>query len=194
VSGGTTDAHEIEQSLGVLRLREDEDLIFVLADRVVAGGDVYHEELAIVLAFDFGADVALVDLASATRYLVFCEHRITHNDLLFYTGESEPSWYADAVRLCTGIGTEEVMRTERVEVRLDSETRSKLEELAAARGSSVSELVRSLIERSHEEEVAGASRPAAERIGGMEVEDVPEPAELKRQLSEAHEASPGETP
>jgi Arc/MetJ-type ribon-helix-helix transcriptional regulator len=81
------------------------------------------------------------------------------------------------------------MRTERVEVRLDSETRSKLEELA-----SVSELVRSLIERSHEEEVAGASRPAAERIGGMEVEDVPEPAELKRQLSEAHEASPGETP
>jgi Arc/MetJ-type ribon-helix-helix transcriptional regulator len=86
------------------------------------------------------------------------------------------------------------MRTEKVEVRLDSETRLKLEELAAARGSSVSELVRSLIERSHEEVVAGTARLAAERIGGMEVEDVPEPAELKRQLSEAHEASPGETP
>lgn len=42
------------------------------------------------------------------------------------------------------------MRTERVEVRLDSETREKLEEMAAARGSSVSELVRDLIERSHE--------------------------------------------
>ena len=79
------------------------------------------------------------------------------------------------------------MRTERVEVRLDPETRRKLEEVAVARGSSVSELVRSLIERSHEEEVAGAARlAAAERIGRMKVEDVPEPAELKRQLSEAH--------
>ena len=77
------------------------------------------------------------------------------------------------------------MRTERVEVRLDPETRGKLKEVAAARGSSISELVRDLIQRSHEEEVAGAARlAAAERIGQMEVEDVPEPAELKRQLSE----------
>jgi uncharacterized protein (DUF1778 family) len=77
------------------------------------------------------------------------------------------------------------MRTERIEVRLDPETRRKLEVVAAARGSSVSELVRSLIERSYEEEVAGAARlAAAERIGCMEIEDVPEPAELKRQLSE----------
>ncbi len=85
------------------------------------------------------------------------------------------------------------MRTERVEVRLDPETHGKLEEVAAARGSSVSELVRSLIERSYEEEVAGAARlAAAERIGRMEVEDVPGPAELKRQLSEAH--GPGLAP
>jgi len=77
------------------------------------------------------------------------------------------------------------MRTERVEVRLDPEMRGKLKEVAAARGSSISELVRDLIQRSHEEEVAGAARlAAAERIGQMEVEDVPEPAELKRQLSE----------
>ncbi len=85
------------------------------------------------------------------------------------------------------------MRTERVEVRLDPETRGKLEEVAAAKGSSVSELVRDLIERSHEEEVTGVERlAAAERIGRMEVEDVPEPAELKRQFSEAH--GPGLTP
>ena len=84
------------------------------------------------------------------------------------------------------------MRTERIEVRLDSETRGKLEEVAAARGSSVSELVRDLIERSHEEEVAGAARlAAAERIGRMEVEDVPEADELKRQFSGAHGVSPG---
>ena len=77
------------------------------------------------------------------------------------------------------------MRTERIEVRLDPETRGKLEELAATRGSSVSELVRALIEHSYEEEVAGAVRlAAAERIGRMEIEDVPEPTELKRQLCE----------
>jgi predicted transcriptional regulator len=77
------------------------------------------------------------------------------------------------------------MRSEGLEVRLDPEMRGKLEEVAAARGSSVSELVRSLIEHSYEEEVAGAARlEAAERIGSMEIEDVPEPAELKRQLSE----------
>jgi hypothetical protein len=77
------------------------------------------------------------------------------------------------------------MRSEGLVVRLDPKMRGKLEEVAAARGSSVSELVRSLIEHSYEEEVAGAARlEAAERIGSMEIEDVPEPAELKRQLSE----------
>jgi predicted transcriptional regulator len=79
------------------------------------------------------------------------------------------------------------LRREQVEIKLDPETRGKLEEMAAARGSSISELVRDLIECSHEEEVAGTARlAAAERIGQMEVEDVPEPAELKRQLSESH--------
>ncbi len=52
--------------------------------------------------------------------------------------------------------------------------------------------MRSLIVRMlDQEEVAGAARlAAAERIGQMRVEDVPEPAKLKRQFSEAHEASP----
>ena len=51
----------------------------------------------------------------------------------------------------------------------------------------MSELVRALIEHSYEEEVAGVVRSqAAERIGQMEVEDVPQPTELKRQLSEAY--------
>lgn len=83
------------------------------------------------------------------------------------------------------------MRTERVEVRLDPETRGKLEKVATARGSSVSELVRALIEESYEEEVAKERVAAAERIGAMEIEDVPPPEELKRQLAEAH-GPPGE--
>jgi predicted transcriptional regulator len=78
------------------------------------------------------------------------------------------------------------LRSERVEVRLDPETRGKLEEVAAARGSSVSELVRALIEESYEEEIAREREAAAERIGAMEIEDVPAPEELKRQFTEAH--------
>jgi len=71
-------------------------------------------------------------------------------------------------------------------VRLDPETRGKLEEVAAARGSSVSELVRALIEQSYEEEFAREREAAAERFGAMEIEDVPAPEELKRQFTEAH--------
>ena len=37
------------------------------------------------------------------------------------------------------------MRTQRIEVRLEPKTREKLEEVAAARGVTASELVRSLI-------------------------------------------------
>jgi uncharacterized protein (DUF1778 family) len=77
------------------------------------------------------------------------------------------------------------MRTERIEVRLDPDTRGKLEEVAAVRGLSISELVRDLIERSREEEVACAARLAVARIRQMEIEDVPEPAELEWQLSES---------
>jgi hypothetical protein len=78
------------------------------------------------------------------------------------------------------------MRTQRIEVRLEPETREKLEEVAAARGATVSELVRSLIESSYEEEVSGRRLAAAGRLGEMEIEDVPDPGVLKRQLAEAH--------
>ncbi len=80
------------------------------------------------------------------------------------------------------------MRTQRIEVRLEPETREKLEEVAAARGVTVSELVRSLIERSYEEEVSGRRLAAAGRLGAMEVEDVPDTGVLKRQFGEAHAA------
>jgi predicted HicB family RNase H-like nuclease len=59
------------------------------------------------------------------------------------------AWYATIVHTCLDSEQESSMRTERVEIRLDPKMRGKLEELAAARGSSVSELVRDLIQRSH---------------------------------------------
>ena len=80
------------------------------------------------------------------------------------------------------------MRTQRIEVRLDPETRAKLEQVAAARGATVSELVRSMIESTYEEEVSRRRLGAARRIGAMEVEDVPGAEVLKRQLGEAHAA------
>jgi hypothetical protein len=77
------------------------------------------------------------------------------------------------------------MKRRRVDARLDLATKRKIAEVAAARGSSVSGLVRVLIERSYEEEVAKARLTVLERIGAMEVEGVPEPKELKRQFAEA---------
>ncbi|MDQ3436339.1 MAG: hypothetical protein M3491_03190 [Actinomycetota bacterium] len=85
------------------------------------------------------------------------------------------------------------MRTEPVEIRLGIETRRKLDQITAARGLSIPELLRSLIERSYEEAFADAARlAAAERIGRMEIERMPEPAELKRQFAEVYE--PGRVP
>lgn len=95
--------------------------------------------------------------------------------------------------VCPYIGKEGVVRTEPVEIRLGIETRRKLDQLAAARGLSIPELLRSLIERSYEEAFADAARlAAAERIGRMEIERMPEPAELKRQFAEVYE--PGRVP
>jgi hypothetical protein len=82
------------------------------------------------------------------------------------------------------------MQSERVEVRLDAETRGKLEEVAVARGASVSELVRSLIEDSYQEEVARKRLAASRRLGELSVEEVPEPDELKRQFARVHDDDP----
>lgn len=79
------------------------------------------------------------------------------------------------------------MRTERIEIRLDPQTRGRLEEMAAARESSVSELVRALIERSYEEELARARVAAVERITRVGVEEVPEPHVLREQFAQAHD-------
>jgi predicted DNA-binding ribbon-helix-helix protein len=103
-------------------------------------------------------------------------------------------WYDPSVQECTYAARRSRVRTERVEVRLDAQTRGKLERVARARGSTVSELVRSLIEESYEEEARAERLRAAERIGAMELEDVPAPEELKRQFDAAHGGAAPETP
>lgn len=90
--------------------------------------------------------------------------------------------------MCPYIGKEGVVRTEPVGIRLGIETRRKLDQITAARDLSIPDLLRSLIERSYKEEFVDAARlAAAERIGRMEVEYMPEPAKLKRQFTEVRE-------
>lgn len=81
------------------------------------------------------------------------------------------------------------MQSEHVQVRLDPDTRARLEEVAAFRGASISEVVRSLIQDAHQELVSQRRIAAAQRLGKLEIEDVGEPGELKLQLTRTHEGS-----
>ncbi|MBI2872271.1 MAG: ribbon-helix-helix protein, CopG family [Chloroflexi bacterium] len=79
------------------------------------------------------------------------------------------------------------MPTERLDVRLDQERRRKLRELAEEQGASISEMVRRLIDRAYEDILQQRRKRAAQKLGRLEIEDVPEPATLSRQLEAAHE-------
>lgn len=84
------------------------------------------------------------------------------------------------------------MTTERLDVRLDKERRRKLGALATEQGASMSEMVRRLIDRAYEETLQARRKRAAQELGCLEIEDVPDPATLSRQLEGAHE--PGSLP
>lgn len=79
------------------------------------------------------------------------------------------------------------MTTERLDIRLDRERRQKLQELATEQGFPVSETVRRLIDRAYEDVLRVRRKRAAEALGQLELEDVPDPATLSRQLEDAHE-------
>ncbi|MBI4338391.1 MAG: hypothetical protein HY680_00390 [Chloroflexi bacterium] len=79
------------------------------------------------------------------------------------------------------------MTTERLDIRLDHERRRKLQELAAEQGFPVSETVRRLIDRAYEDILRGRRKRAAEALRQLEIEDVPSPATVSRQLESAHE-------
>jgi predicted transcriptional regulator len=84
------------------------------------------------------------------------------------------------------------MATERLEIRLDAGYRRKLDEIARRRGAPVSTIVRQMIDRlydevQHEEPFDSEKRraerhTAVQRMIASEIEDVPDPEELNRQL------------
>ena len=75
----------------------------------------------------------------------------------------------------------------RLRVRLNDEQRRRLEELAAAKASPISEIVRGLIDDAYEDILRGRRRPAVERLVKLEIEDPPDAATLSRELEAAHE-------
>ena len=75
----------------------------------------------------------------------------------------------------------------RLDVRLDTERRRRLEELAAAKAKPISEMVRGLIDDAYEDVLRQRRRQAVERLIRLEVEDPPDAATLSRELEAAHE-------
>ncbi len=77
----------------------------------------------------------------------------------------------------------------RLEIRLDPEHRRKLEEVARSGELTVSEAVRRMIERAYGEEARARRMEAAREISRLDLEDVPDPETLSRQLEGAHEST-----
>ncbi len=75
---------------------------------------------------------------------------------------------------------------ERLEVRLDSELRRKLELVATERGTGISETVRNLILETYEIARSKKRQEAARRIAELALEDVPDPDQLSAELDATH--------
>lgn len=81
------------------------------------------------------------------------------------------------------------MSGERLEVRLDSDRRHKLAELAGTYQVPVSEAVRMMIDEAYEDIQRTRRREAAHALAQLAVEDVPDPETLSRQLDGTYEPS-----
>ncbi|MCY3505273.1 MAG: ribbon-helix-helix protein, CopG family [Chloroflexi bacterium] len=75
----------------------------------------------------------------------------------------------------------------RLEVRLDDERKQRLEELGEAEGVPISEVVRRLIDDAWEEVMRARRIAAVERMAQLEIEDVPDPDTLSRELEKTYE-------
>jgi predicted DNA-binding protein len=79
------------------------------------------------------------------------------------------------------------MAEERLEVRLDPERGRKLRKIAETRGVTLSYAVREMIDTAIEDDEREERHRAVERIANANVEDVPDPEELSRQLDATHD-------
>jgi len=79
------------------------------------------------------------------------------------------------------------MVTERLEIRLDPTFRRWMTEMADERGDTLSNVVRDLLERGREEVMREIRHRAIEELCAMEIEDMPDPEELNRQLASKYD-------
>jgi predicted transcriptional regulator len=79
------------------------------------------------------------------------------------------------------------MASDRYEIRLDSEHRRKLKELAAVRDAPAADVVREIIDEAYEGVLRERRMAAVRRLAAMEIGPVPEPDELSRLLERTHE-------
>ena len=77
--------------------------------------------------------------------------------------------------------------TKRVEMRLDDETYEDLAELAAERQTSVSAAMREAIRLLREAHDYEARKRAVDEIAAMEIEEMPDPDELARQMDSMYD-------
>jgi hypothetical protein len=82
------------------------------------------------------------------------------------------------------------MVLERLDVRLDKERRRKLAELAEKEGLSLSDAVRRMIDREYEAIELENRLAAVRRIAAANIEDVPDPETLSKQLEETYDLGP----
>ena len=75
----------------------------------------------------------------------------------------------------------------RLDVRLDTERRRRLEEVVEERGVPISDVVRCLIDDAYEEIVRVRRKRAIERLIELNVENPPDPETLSRELEASHE-------
>ena len=79
------------------------------------------------------------------------------------------------------------MVAQRLEIRLHPDHKRKLLEIAKHEGTPVSEAVRQLIDHAYEALDRAQRRQAALELGQMEIEEVPDPETLSRQLAETYD-------
>ena len=75
----------------------------------------------------------------------------------------------------------------RFEIWLDKDYRERLDELAASKGVTATEIVRDLIDKAYEEVLQERRLQAAEDLIAFNVEVPPDPAELSRLLETTHD-------
>lgn len=78
------------------------------------------------------------------------------------------------------------MTTERIEVRLAPEQKRRLAELAEQDQVTISEAIRDMIDERFEARARERRAAALHRLVSREIDNVPDPAELSRQLSQAY--------